>query len=235
MASADFPQNGFLTSLSATDFEAIRPHLRTVELSQDLLLIELGQPVKNIYFPHTAVAALIVELESGERVEVAMVGPDSILGVFGALGEPVALINAVVVLPGLASVMEVTRLRTLAEQSSPLREILVRHGQALFVQAQQTAACNASHEVETRLVRWLLRVRDLSGNNRFKLTQEFMAQMIGARRNSVSIVAHALQQSNLIRYSRGHFEIIDVNGLNQMACECYGAIKAQYQRLCFSM
>jgi CRP-like cAMP-binding protein len=235
MASADFPQNGFLTSLSATDFEAIRPHLRTVELSQDLLLIELGQPVKNIYFPHTAVVALIVELEAGERVEVAMVGPDSILGVFGALGEPVALINAVVMLPGLASVMEIARLRTLAEQSSPLREIMARHGQALFVQALQTAACNASHEVETRLARWLLRVRDLSGSNRFKLTQEFMAQMIGARRNSVSMVAHALQQSNLIRYSRGHFEIIDVNGLNRVACECYGAIKAQYQRLLFSM
>jgi CRP-like cAMP-binding protein len=108
-----------------------------------------------------------------------------------------------------------------------------RHGQALFVQAQQTAACNATHAVEARLARWLLRVRDLSGSDRFKLTQECMAQMIGARRNSVSIVAHALQQSNVVRYSRGYVEIIDLDGLNQSACECYGAVKAQYQRLRF--
>jgi len=196
-------------------------------------LIELGQPVKNIYFPHTAVIALVVELKAGERVEVAMVGPDSMLGVCGALGKPVALINAVVLLQGSASVIEIDRLRAAAEQSTTLRETMASHGQALFAQAQQTAACNASHDVDARLARWLLRVRDLSGSDRFELTQEFMAQMIGARRNSVSIVAHALQQSNCIRYSRGHIEIIDIDGLNRSTCECYSAVKAQYQRLRF--
>jgi CRP-like cAMP-binding protein len=233
MVLASRPQNVFLESLSPNDFEAIRPHLKTVELSQDLSLIELGQPVTNVYFPHTAVISLVVELEAGERVEVAMVGPDGILGVFAALGEPVALINAIVMLPGSASVIEVDQLRSVFLQNATMRETMVRHGQALFVQAQQTAACNAAHAVEARLARWLLRVRDLSGSDRFKLTQEFMAQMIGARRNSVSIVAHALQQSNVLRYRRGHLEIIDLDGLKRTACECYHAVKAQYQRLRF--
>ncbi len=112
-----------------------------------------------------------------------------------------------------------------------MRCISVRHGQALFVQAQQTAGCNASHGVEARLARWLLRVRDLSGSNHFTLTQELMAQMIGARRNSVSIVANTLQQARYIRYSRGHVEILDLEGLTGLACECYGAVKAQYERL----
>jgi CRP-like cAMP-binding protein len=102
---------------------------------------------------------------------------------------------------------------------------------ALFVQAQQTAGCNASHSVENRLARWLLRVRDLTGSDTFTLTQELMANMIGARRNSVSIVANTLQRSNYIRYSRGRIEITDLDGLNRSVCECYGAVKHQCEGL----
>jgi CRP-like cAMP-binding protein len=180
------------------------------------------------------VVSLVVEFEGGERVEVALIGPDSIVGAFGALGDPVALMNAIVLLPGAASVIEMNRLRAAAQQSLALRESLIRHGQALFVQAQQSAGCNALHSVEARLARWLLRVRDLCGNDHFKLTQELMAQMIGARRNSVSTVAHSLQHKNFIRYSRGHVQITDLDGLNRTACECYSAVRAQYQRLQFS-
>ena len=103
----------------------------------------------------------------------------------------------------------------------------------MYVQAQQTAACNALHGVDARLARWLLRVRDLSGSDRFKLTQEYMATMIGSRRNAVSLVAHTLQQSNVIKYSRGHIEIADPEALKKTACECYGELRTQYQRLKF--
>jgi CRP-like cAMP-binding protein len=141
--------------------------------------------------------------------------------------------KAVVLMPGAASVIEIDRLRAAADQSPALRETLVHHGQALFVQAQQTAGCNAIHTVEARLARWLLRIRDLCGSNRFRLTQDLTAQMIGARRNSVSLVAHALQKSNIVRYSRGHVEIIDPDGLHRTACECYDTVRAQYQRVRF--
>jgi CRP-like cAMP-binding protein len=100
----------------------------------------------------------------------------------------------------------------------------------LFAQAQQTAACNASHAVEARLARWLLRMRDLTGSDKLALTQDFLAQMIGVQRNSVSGVAHALQQAGIIHYNRGQIEITDPEGLKQTSCECYEAVKAQYAR-----
>jgi CRP-like cAMP-binding protein len=223
--------NGLLASLNADDFEAIRPHLRTVEISQECSLIELGEAITHVYLPHSGVVSLVVGFATGERVEVAMVGRDSIVGVQSALGLPIAVTNAVVLLPGTASLIDADRLRAVVERSAPLRAILLRHAQALFVQAQQTAGCNASHAVEARLARWLLRVRDLAGSDHFTLTQELMAQMIGARRNSVSIVAHTLQQEGHIRYSRGHVEILNLDGLSKIACECYGTVRAQYERL----
>ena len=227
--------NGLLASLRDEDFEALRPHLKTAELPQDRTLIEPGETVKHVYLPHAGVVSLVVALETGERVEVAMVGRDSVLGVPAALGVPVATTNAVVLLPGAASVIDADRLRAAAEQSATLRTTLVRHGQAHFIQAQQTAACNVSHAVEARLARWLLRVRDLAGGDQFTLTQKLMAQMIGARRNSVSMVAHMLQQANYIRYSRGRVEILDPDGLVAIACECYAAVKTQDERLRLSI
>jgi CRP-like cAMP-binding protein len=223
--------NELLVSLGAEEFESIRPHLRTVELSPERSLIELGEAIKQVYLPHSGVVSLVVEMETGERVEVAMIGRDSIVGAPAALGIPVAVTDAIVLSPGTASVIDVDRFRAAVERSAALRTTLVRHGLALFVQAQQTAGCNAIHAVEARLARWLLRVRDLAGSDRFTLTQELMAQMIGARRNSVSIVAHTLQQAKYIRYSRGHVEILDLDGLTGVACECYAAVKAQYERL----
>jgi CRP-like cAMP-binding protein len=233
MDSVAQPANGLLASLTADDLETIRPHLRTVELSQERSLFELGKTIKQIYLPHSGVVSLVVQMATGDGVEVAMMGRDSIVGVSAGLGVPVAATDAIVLLPGTASVIDVDRFRDAVEQSAALRTTLVRHGQALFVQAQQTAGCNATHAVEARLARWLLRVRDLAGSDRFTLTQELMAQMIGARRNSVSIIAHTLQQEKYVRYSRGHVEILDLEGLRGLACECYAAVKAQYDRLAY--
>ncbi len=119
----------------------------------------------------------------------------------------------------------------MAEQSLPLRTVLLRHEQVLFAQAQQSAACNASHTVDARLARWLLRARDLSGSDQLELTQEFLSQMLGVRRSSVSPVANELQRSGIIRYNRGRIEIIDLKGLQSASCECYGTVKAHYDRL----
>jgi CRP-like cAMP-binding protein len=231
MDAAPRASNGLLASLGADDFELIRPHLRIVRFFQEQVLLEAGDLIRQVYFPHSGVISLVLNLEKGERVEVAMIGRDSILGAFAALGEPISLGDAVVLIPGNASMIEAEQLRSAADRSAQLRTTLIKHQQALFVQAQQTAGCNAAHPVEARLARWLLRARDLSGSSSFVLTQELMAQMIGARRNSVSIVAHTMQESNLIRYSRGHIEIVNLDALTRTACECYGTVKAQYERL----
>ncbi|QOZ30722.1 Crp/Fnr family transcriptional regulator [Bradyrhizobium sp. CCBAU 53421] len=223
--------NGFLASLSQSDFELIRPHLRTVDLAAESVLIETDEMLKRTYMPHKGVISLVVKLARGERVQVAMVGRDSIYGAFAGLGEAPTLNSAVVLVPGVASMIEVEALRTAAGQSPALRAKLIRHGLAVYAQIQQTAGCNAVHTVESRLARCLLQTRDLSGSNKVALTQEAMAQMIGARRNSVSLVAHTLQQANFIHYSRGHIEITNADGLIRTACECYATVKVQYARL----
>jgi CRP-like cAMP-binding protein len=229
--SAPRSLNGFLSSLTAEDFELIRPHLRTVDLVQEFALVEIDELVKRAYLPHKGVISLIVKLAKGEHVQIAMIGRDSIFGSLSALGDSTALNSAVVLVPGVASTLELDRLRAAADQSATLRSTLMRHGLAIYAQIQQTAGCNAAHTVESRLARCLLHMRDLSGSDKLVMTQESMAQMIGARRNSVSLVANTLQQANFIRYSRGHIEITDLGGLIKTSCECYATVKAQYDRL----
>jgi CRP-like cAMP-binding protein len=223
--------NGFLSSLSVDDFELIRPHLGAVDLVRNSVLVTAGETLKRAYLPHRGVISLMVDLVRGEHVQIAMVGLHSIFGAFSALGDAVALNSAVVLVPGPASAIEVDRLRAAAEQSASFRSLLLRHGLGLYVQVQQTAACNVAHTVESRLARCLLQTYDLSGGCKLLLKQERMAHMIGARRNSVSLVASALQQANFIHYSRGHLEITNVEGLRRTACECYASVKAQYDRL----
>jgi CRP-like cAMP-binding protein len=223
--------NGFLSALSADDYELIRPHLRTGDLPHDAVLVETGETLKRAYFPHRGVISLVVELTKGEHVQVAMIGRDSLLGTLSIMDDACALNTAFVLVPGSASVMDLDRLRVAADQSRTLRSLLARHGLAVYAQVQQTAGCNAAHPVESRLSRCLLHTHDLSGDFRLLLTQEAMAQMIGARRNSVSLVANSLQQANFIHYSRGHIQILNLDGLRQTACECYATVKAQYDRL----
>jgi CRP-like cAMP-binding protein len=225
------PPNGFLSSLNADDFELIRPHLRTVDLTLDLALIEVDDTLKRAYLPHRGVISLVVKLARGEQVQIAMIGRDSIFGTFSALGDPTALNSALVLIPGVASTLDIDRLRAAADQSPTFRTTLMRHGLAMYAQVQQAVGCNASHSVESRLARCLLQTRDLSGSDKLVLTQEAMAQMIGARRNSVSLVATMLQQANFIHYSRGRVELNDPDGLSKTACECYATVKAQYERL----
>jgi CRP-like cAMP-binding protein len=231
MESVARSANGFLASLSMDDFEAIRPHLRTVHLLQDRVLFQAGEPNPRVYLPHSCVVSLVVELETGGRIDVGLVGRDSIVGALAGLGDPISLTGAVVLLAGDASVLDVNLLRAAAEQSRALRAALARHGQGLVAQAQRTAVCNVAHSVEARLARWLLQVRDLAGSDQFTLTQELMAELIGARRNSVSIVAHMLQQARYIRYSRGRVVIVDLGGLTRTACECHARLRSQHEKL----
>ena len=225
------PPNGFLSALSADDYELLRAHLRTVEMPHEAVLAEAGEMLKRAYFPHRGVISLVVKLAKGEHVQVAMIGRDSVLGALSAVGDACALSTAVVLVGGTASALELDRLRAAADQSTSLRTQLARHGLAVYAQVQQTAGCNAAHPVESRLARCLLQTHDLSGDYRLLLTQEALAQMIGARRNSVSLVANTLQQANFIHYSRGHIQINNLDGLRQTACECYATVKAQYDRL----
>jgi len=230
MAAVQHP-NRLLASLPAADFELLRPHLKPFEMVRGDLIFDAGDPVNWVHFPHSGVISLVVGLGDGQMIEAAMVGSDSLIGSSAALDGGVALNRAIVQVEGTASILDVKILREVADQSAVFRTMLTRHEQALFAQAQQSAACNASHSVEGRLSRWLLRTRDLAGSDMLGLTQEFLAQMLGVRRTSVSLVTNTLQNAGLIHYSRGRIEITNLEGLRATSCECYATVKSQYTRL----
>ena len=223
--------NHLLASLPSADFEFLRPHLRSVELVNESVLARAGDELSRVYFPESGVISVVVSLSEGETVEVAMIGRDSIFGAPPIYDDGVSLNDAMVQLPGTALTLELPYFRKAAEQSRVFRETLARHEQAVLIQAQQSAACNAYHSVESRLSRWLLRVHDLFDSDKLPLTQGFLAEMIGVRRNSVSLVANTLQQAGLIRYRRGQIEITNVKGLMETCCECHETVRTRCDSL----
>jgi CRP-like cAMP-binding protein len=173
----------------------------------------------------------VVELDVGDMIETAMVGRDGVANGTAALDGNMSLHKGIVQAAGSAATISPDVLRTLAHEFSPLQSVLIRHEQVLLAQAQQSAGCNAGHTVEARMCRWLLRIRDLTGSDDMKLTQEFLGQMLGVTRTSVSVVAGTLQKAGFIKYSRGNIRLLDIAQLQEGACECYETVKSHYERL----
>jgi CRP-like cAMP-binding protein len=223
--------NRLLASLPSNVFSALTPHLNIVELKFGDVLAKPGSPVRQVYFPYSGAISLVVELDVGTMIETAMVGSNGVLNAGPALDGKVSLNKGIVQVPGSAGTIDVSRLRRLANELEPFRSLLIRHEQVLLAQAQQSAACNANHSIKARMCRWLLYIRDLAGSDDLMLTQDFLAQMLGVARPSLSLIAVKLQKAGLITYTRGRIRLLDVPGLQKGACECYGTVKAHYQRL----
>jgi len=223
--------NAILSSLTPGDIAGLKPHARTVYLESKKVLYQVGDKINSVYFPIDAVISLIIGLSTGEVTESAMVGNDGLVGASSALDGKIAINSAVVQLPGEAIVCDADAFKGAVLQSQTFISTIIRHEQTVFVQAQQSTACMANHEVEARLCRWLLRARDLSGSDHLPFTQEFLAEMLGVRRTSVTRVALSLQQAGMIKYFRGRIQILNVEGLQDCACECYETVKDQYQHL----
>lgn len=231
MMASGPPPNRLLQMLDAADLDLLRPHLITTELVRETVLGEAGAVLRHVYFPHDGTVSISVSLSEGQTIAVAMLGRDSIVGGGAALADGIAASDAVVLFPGTASALEITAFRSIAVASMPFRSLMIRHEQVLLAHAQQSLLCNTLHPVEARLARWLLRARDLSDSEILPLTQETLAQMMGVRRNAISLVAHALQRAGIIRYSRGQIEITDLRALEATSCDCHAAVKAHYARL----
>jgi CRP-like cAMP-binding protein len=184
MAQTNTPHssNNVLAGLPAADMRSLLPHLRSIELPQGMVLFEAGQSITRVFFPHAGVVSLVVELASGEMIEAAMIGREGVVGGLAALDSNISIGRAIVQIAGAASVVDVDHVRKLAARSTAFRTTLIKHEQLLLAQSQQSAACNATHTIEARLSRWLLRCRDLVGSEELQLTQEFIAQMLGVRR-----------------------------------------------------
>lgn len=223
--------NRLLASLPSAVFSALTPHLKIVELKFGDVLAKPGSPVRQVYFPYSGAISLVVDLDVGMIIETAMVGYNGVLNAGPALDGKVSLNKGIVQVAGSAGTVDVNRLRRLANELEPFRSLLIRHEQVLLAQAQQSAACNANHSIKARMCRWLLYIRDLAGSDDLMLTQNFLAQMLGVARPSVSLMAVKLQKAGLITYTRGRIRLLDVPGLQKGTCECYGTVKAHYQRL----
>jgi CRP-like cAMP-binding protein len=223
--------NGLIRELSPSDYEALAPHLRQIRLPFGQTLFETRQNILAVIFPTSGIVSFVVELLNGEAIEAGMIGNDGVVGASAILDGKAALNKATVQMEGAGYAIDLEVMRYAAQASGTLRESLFRHDQMLLIQAQQSVACNARHTLEARLCRWLLRCRDLAESGSLSLTQEYMAQMLGVQRSTLSMVAHRLQASGIIEYRRGHVQILNVDGLKECACECYEATRGQQSAL----
>jgi CRP-like cAMP-binding protein len=220
-------RNLLLAALPEQDLALLVPHLKEVSLDQEALLQEQGGLIEQVYFPHDGIISLVAVMRHGDAIETATIGYEGAVGSFAGLGMRRSHMRAIVQVKGAALRIAAPNFRKAAEESAAVRQIIVRYGEMLLIQVQQTAACNALHAVEARLSRWLLQARDRLESNTIKLTHEFLSQMLGVRRTTVTVVANVLQQAGVIRYHRGQIEIVDRIGLEARACECYDAIRRQ--------
>jgi CRP-like cAMP-binding protein len=224
-------KNLILDLLTPSDLKLLAPHLKPAIFDQHHVLFDADQRIRHVYFPTGAVVSLVIALSTGETVEAAMVGKDGVVGASAALDGKISLSRGIIQLSGEMIVCEIDALKSVALQSPKLLSLLIRHEQTVYAQAQQSAACFATHQVEARLSRWLLRARDLSESDDLPFTQEYLGEMLGVRRTSVTAVAKTLQEAGLIKYTRGKIQIVDAEGLQASTCECYGSVKLLYEKL----
>lgn len=209
----------------------LQPHLKPTELPTTTTLYKAEDTINRVYFPHTGAVSYVVGIPSGQFVEACLVGRNSVVGASAALGYPTALNEAIVQVTFSGVMAETDVLERLVAQSQTLHACFARQEQMDFVQVQQTAACNALHTLEARLSRWLLQMRDLLRSDCLPLTQDFLSQMLGVQRSSVTLVALKLQEAGLINYRRGRIHILEVEALQDASCVCYEIINDQFRRL----
>ncbi len=229
--SLQVSQNRLLAALDAEDYQLLASRLVPVTLEKGALLYDPGDMIDAVYFPDDCVISLMTLMESGAAIESATIGREGALGLMAAVSPRLSLSRAIVQVAGRGRRISAVHLHRAWEQSAQVRDLVDRHNEALFAHAIQSVACNALHSVEARFCRWLLSCRDRIDINTVSLTQEFLADMLGVQRTTVTVVARALQAAGLIRYRRGVVDVLDRAGLEAIACECYGAVRRNYERL----
>jgi len=207
------------------------PELDAVELHQGQALYESGSTMPYVYFPTTALVSNVYEFEDGALAETAVVGNEGLVGIAVFMGGDSRLGRAVVLRAGHAFRMRAHALKEEFQRAGPLMHLLLRYSQALITQIAQTAACNRHHSLDQRMCRWLLLSLDRMQGNDVGMTQELIANMLGARRESVTAAAQPLQRLGLIHCSRGHIFVLDHRGMEQRVCECYAVVRKEYERL----
>jgi CRP-like cAMP-binding protein len=224
-------QNKILAGLPAKEYARLAPHLTAVSLPLGEILYKTEDAIEYVYFPNSGVVSLVAHMQEGASVEVGLVGNEGMVGMPLVLGDDISPNEAIVQIADGAMKMKASVLVAELARAGQLQVLLLRYTLAAIRQISQTAACNRSHHVGERLARWLLTCHDRVNGDELKLTQEFIAEMLGTRRSGVSEAAMLLQAAGFIRYSRGHITVLDREGLEEFACECYATVKVEFDRL----
>jgi CRP-like cAMP-binding protein len=209
----------------------LEQHVETVELQALTVLCEPGSVVRHVYFPQSCVLSLLAVSETGDAVEAATVGREGAFDLFAGAQDRQAFTRCLVQLGGTADRVLASLLRQELDRSPQARAATMNYLEALILQIQQSALCNALHAVEARLCRWLLMMYDRADRNRLPLTQEFLAGILGASRTTVTSAARTLQSAGAIRYRRGTVDVVDRKKLEGAACECYAVVRRHFERV----
>ena len=223
-------RNRILKSLSPRELERLSRDFESVALSFKEPLHDQGKPIKHLYFPNSGVISLVTDVTEGQSVETGTIGREGVSGIGAFLGMPNATGRAFCQIPGDAVRVRSEAVLAEVDRGGSLGPILLRYTNAVMAMLAQGAACNRSHTLEQRMCRWLLMTRDRVDSDDFPLTQEFLAQMLGVRRPTVSLAGAVLQRAGLIRYSRGRITILDRPGLEEASCECYAFVQKQFDK-----
>lgn len=224
-------RNRLVAAMPADVFERIQPKLEPVRLALGKVIYEADETLTHVYFPTTAIVSLLYTMENGSSAEMGVVGCDGVVGIAVFMGGDTTPNRAVVQSAGDAYRMELKHFRDEFRRVGELHRQLLLYTQALLTQMSQTAVCNRLHSVDQQLCRWLLLSHDRLESDELIMTQELIANMLGVRREGVSVAAHRLQDAGLIRYKRGHLTILDRPGLESEVCECYQVVKTECDRL----
>jgi CRP-like cAMP-binding protein len=224
-------KNAFLSELSAVEFGALRSHLAPLELRVGQCLHYLGDPVEEVVFPNSGLVAITMPLRDNPGAAAALVGRDGVVGAFPALATAPAASDAVVLIGGQASRLSAAAFRYVLDQSPSIRRRVARYAYAMIVQSQQTALCHAAHPVESRICRWLLAIQGRCAGDRVPLTQSTLAQMLGVRRTTVTLVAGRLEAAGVLKCHRGYMQIVNQDELERRSCECHALFNGYVDQL----
>lgn len=219
--------NKLLAALPHDDFTRLQGHFTSAPLRQNITLFDVADEVDQVTFPLSGMISLLVVLNNGDAVETATVGREGVVGAMAGLGLHRSRIRAVVQLSGVFARMPAPQFMKITASSKAIYDLSVGYNEVLLAQARITAACNISHHVEARFCRWLLQSRDRAESDTVPLTQEFLSEMLGVRRTSVTEVAIKVQDAGAINYSRGIIKILDLAKLKQLSCECYETLRSE--------
>jgi CRP-like cAMP-binding protein len=232
MPASDIPtKNRLLAALPAAEYGSLQPHLEPASMSLGDVVYESGSRLDYVYFPTTAIVSLLYVMEDGASAEIAVVGNDGLVGIALFMGGETTPSRAVVRSAGAAYRLPGRSIKEEFVRGGVMQHLLLRYTQALLTQMAQTAVCNRHHSVDQQLCRWLLLSLDRLPSNKLIMTQELIANMLGVRREGVTEAAGKLQSAGLIQYSRGRITVLDRPGLEALACECYGVVKRESDRL----